>query len=153
MVSLTADEFGRLTLWMVLRLPPSDNHIYFNLPKKKGQKWSGGRALTKDARKYKLLVKEKTARAAVTNKLSFREHIAYRVEITLFLNLFSKSWPKKAKWRFQKIDTLNRTKLLLDSIADAIGVDDRHIVDVIVRKEDDPSEPRVEVKVEEMWKR
>lgn len=152
MVSLVVDESGRLSLYMVLPLPPTDNHIYFNLPSR-GGKWGGGRALTKEARKYKLLVKEKAARSAISSQLSFREHIAYRAEITLFLNLFTKSWPKKAKWRFQKIDTLNRTKLLLDSIADAIGVDDRHMVEVIVRKEDDKSEPRVEVKVEEMWKR
>lgn len=141
-----ADESGRLRLDMVVELPPTDNHIYFNLPR-------GGRALTKDARRFKALVKEKTARAAITSSLSFREHIPYRVEIVLYLKLYSRGWPKKAKWRFQKIDTTNRTKLLLDALADAIGVDDRHITDVIVRKEDDPDDPRVEVTLEELWNR
>lgn len=146
-MSLVADDWGRLSLSMVLAMPPTDNHIYFNLPKGRG------RALTGKAKKYKALVKEKTARAAITSPLSFREHIAYRVEITIFLNLLTKGWPKNAKWRFQKIDTLNRTKLLIDSVAEAIGVDDRHVTEVIVRKEDDAEDPRVEVTVEELWKR
>jgi Holliday junction resolvase RusA-like endonuclease len=145
-VSLVADEFGRLRLDMVLALPPTDNHIYFNVPR-------GGRALTKEARKYKSLVKEKTARAAITSSLSFREHIPYRVDITIFVKLLSKGWPKRAKWKFQKIDTTNRTKLLLDSIAEAIGVDDRHVTQVTIRKEDDSEDPRVEVTVEELWNR
>lgn len=151
MVSLVVDKCGRLKLYIAMELPPTDNHIYFNLPRRDGR--GGGRALTSKAKKYKTLVKEKTALAAITNKFSFRENIPYRVEITLYLNLFTKGWPKKAKWRFQKIDTLNRTKLLLDSIADAIGVDDRHMIDIVVRKEDDPSDPRVEVVVEELWDR
>ena len=146
MVSLTADESGRLRLDLVLPLPPTDNHIYFNLQR-------GGRVLSKEARRYKSLVKEKTAHAGVTCPLSFRENGPYRATITLYLKLYNQGWPKKAKWRFSKIDTTNRNKLLLDSVCEAIGVDDRHITEVVMKKEDDANDTRVEITLEELWKR
>ena len=146
MEHLASSLEGRLSLELVLEMPPTDNHIYFNLPR-------GGRALTKEARRYKALVKEKAARAAVTSPFSFREHIPYRVTINLFFKLFTKGWPKNAKWRFHKTDTLNRTKLLVDAITEAVGVDDRHIIETIVRKEDEEATPRVEIRLEELWDR
>lgn len=124
-------------------MPPTDNHVYFNLP-------GAGRVLSKAARQYKSRVKEITSRVAVTEKCSFREHVPYRVRILIYMNLYTKGWPKKAKWRFRKADATNRTKLLLDAVAEAIGVDDRHFVDLRIRKEDTDKEPYVIITVEEV---
>ena len=144
MVYLAADSCGRLSLEMLLDLPPTDNNIYFTR--------HGGRSLTKEARKYKSMVKESTALAAIKCSIPFRENIPYSVNLSLYLNLYSKSWPKKAKWRYKKIDTLNRTKLLLDALAEAIGVDDRHFTQITVEKEHDEINKRVEVRLTELWK-
>lgn len=110
-------------------LPPSDNKIYFNLK-------YGGRALTKDATKFKNLVKVKIAKLSVTDIISFKKNIPYRIKIKVFTKLYNKGWPEKAKDRFKRVDTLNRTKLLVDAITEAIGIDDKHIVSAIVEKED-----------------
>lgn len=143
---LEADERGRLKLTAVYELPPTDNKIYVNLRQ-------GGRILSGQAKKYKSKVKEKTARSAITSKLSFRPNIAYRAEIVLYTDIYTKGWPKHAKWKFRRMDTTNRTKLLLDAVTEAVGIDDCHITEVLVRKENDPSEPRVEFTLEELWER
>ena len=124
-------------------MPPTDNHIYFNLH-------GLGRVLTKSARQYKSRVKESTSRIAITEKRSFREHVPYRVRILIYMSLYTKGWPKKAKWRFRKADASNRTKLILDAVAEAIGVDDRHFVDLRIRKEHTDKEPYVIITVEEV---
>lgn len=148
MASLAADEFGKLKLSLVTELPPTDNHIYFNLP-------GGGRALTKKAKQFKARVKEQTALTAVRNTLPFREHIPYKATITLYVKLYTKGWPKTAKWKYRKMDATNRTKLILDAITEAVGVDDRHITEVELakREEANPDNVRVEIALEELWPR
>lgn len=142
---LVAGESGNLRMELHLPLPPTDNHIYINIPY--------GRKLSNEAKKYKSLVKERSIQVAVTNTLSFREQVACRVQIVLYMDLYTKGWPKNAKWRFRKVDATNRTKLLLDALSDAVGVDDRHFVSVVVRKEHSPDNQYARLVLEELWTR
>ena len=128
-----------------LPMPPTDNHIYSNAP--------FGRVLSSAAKRYKTLVRTAIGKLATSHDLSFRNHIPYYVRLTIFMDLYTKGWPKKAMWKYRKVDATNRTKLLLDAISEAIGVDDRHFVTVLVRKEEAKDEQYVRVSVEEMCPR
>lgn len=115
-------------LRVVLDLPPSDNHIYVN----RGNK---GRFLSRDARTYKNKALSVIASIVLSSGAhrDFHRDMPYEVEILLFMPVFNSTFPK-SKFLFKKSDTLNRTKLLIDIVTEAISVDDRHIVDVTVRK-------------------
>ena len=135
-------------------MPPSDNHLYINvMGRTKNGILISKRAMSNEANIFKTMVKKVVARAAIGSPLSFREDIAYSAKITLNLDLFSRGFPKKAKSLFKKIDTSNRTKLLLDSICEAIGVDDKHIVHIVIEKIDSDRRPTVTVEIEELWDR
>lgn len=142
---LVASELGELRMELSLPLPPTDNNIYVNL--------SFGRALRSDAKRYKALVKESAARVAIKHELSFRQHVACQVRVHLFMDMYTKGWPKNAKWKFRKLDATNRTKLLLDALAESVGIDDRHFVSVLVRKEHKPDNQYVRLVLEELWPR
>lgn len=130
----------KVVLKTTLPLPPSDNHIYFNLP-------GGGRGRTNKAKSYLSKVKSQIAQLAILNHVEFRQHVPYSIETWIYFNkIENKGWVKgKAKSRYMKVDTGNRTKLVEDSIAEAIGVDDSHLFDKYHHKRCDPDNPRVEV--------
>lgn len=142
------DAKGRMRIKLILPLPPSDNKIYFNLP-------HGGRELTSVARAYKNTVKQTVAEAAACCPLSFHKHVRYTVVIKVFLEAtenagFEKS---KAKDRYKKVDSTNRTKLAIDAVASAVGIDDRHIFKSVILKYEDPDDPRLEIIWREQQKR
>lgn len=140
-----AGDGGELRMELYLPMPPTDNHIYINIPY--------GRKLSKTAKRYKAVVKEEVSKLAVSSNLSFRNHIPYCVRITLFMDLYTKGWPSKALWKFRKVDATNRTKLLLDAVSDAVGIDDRHFVTIVTRKEEMLDEQCVRLSLEELCPR
>lgn len=99
-------------------LPPSANTAYFNHP-------SGGRALTKAGKKYKSDVTQHIIRHHAAETKELKKNCAIGVLIAYgFSNLFTKSFPEKAKNRFTQQDVSNRAKLLHDAIVDATSIDD-----------------------------
>ena len=133
---------------IVLTLPPTDNNVYFNLKVR-----SGGiaRALTDKAKNYKRSVASAIAELAVRceYKVKFDKDVPYLCLMKLFFeDTENKGWMKgKAENRYKRVDTTNRNKLLIDSIMEAIGVDDSHIHPVIKFKHCDPEDSRVEVEL------
>lgn len=135
---------GRVVMQITLPLPPTDNNIYFNMP-------GGGRALTSKARSYITKTKSEVAELAAMNNVEFKQHVPYTIETWVFFEkVETKGWAKgKAKNRYMKVDTGNRSKLIEDSIAKSIGVDDHHFFNKYHHKCCDPDDPRVVIKLEE----
>jgi len=147
------DGKGRLTMWVTLPLPPSDNQLYENMPgrPRPGKDGKtiiivGGRRLSSKGKAYKKEVQDIVGELAAQYPYSFREHIRYTLVVKVFFEAIeNKGWPKQAKYRYKKIDTMNRTKLPTDTVAEIIGVDDKHHFLTIVQKECDPENPRIEM--------
>lgn len=135
---------GRLLMHVVLPLPPTDNNIYFNMP-------GGGRALTDRAKAYKRATASVIAEMAATAAVEFPKNVPYIIRTWVyFTQIETKGWAKgKAQNRYMRVDTGNRSKLIEDSIAAAIGIDDRHFFDKHHYKRCDPNDPRVEVELRE----
>lgn len=143
---------GKAFLEIVLTLPPTDNNIYFNATSsKKGYKQSI-RVLTNEAKKYKRSAAMAVAELAIYDQVEFKKDVPYLCVIKVFFeNTENKGWPEGgAKTRYKRVDTTNRNKLLIDSIMEALGIDDSHIFPVIKFKRADHDDPRVEVGVYEM---
>jgi len=142
---------GKAFLNAVFTLPPTDNHIYFNLKVGKG---GIARALTDEAKKYKRSVASTIAEIVIRSnvKIEFHRDVPYLCIMKLFFeHTENKGWVEgKADNRYKKIDTTNRNKLLIDAVMESLGVDDSHIHPVIKFKHCDEEDSRVEVSVYEL---
>ena len=146
------DGKGRMTMWLTLPLPPSDNQLYENLParprKGKGGKTLllvGGRRLSAKGEAYKKAVKDRIGELASLTSNQLLEQVRYTLVLKVYFDeIENKGWPK-TKFRYKKLDTMNRTKLPTDAVAEVIGVDDRNHFLTIVQKECDPENPRIEM--------
>lgn len=131
-------------------LPPSSNNIYKTIP-------GHGRHLSSAAKQFQLKamrVIQQEGRAALLN---LKQNVPYQLHMTFFFpEVENKGWfetwtrgPKqgqrKAETRYKRIDLSNRIKLLEDTIASALGIDDCHTFRLIIEKAHDPKNPRVEV--------
>jgi hypothetical protein len=127
-----------LRVWIPF-LPPSSNKIYEPV-------WvqgkPRGKRLTQEARKFKIRamkVIQKEGRGALLN---LKEDVPYVLTIAVFFEkIYNKGWPGKAERRYKKVDTTNRVKLIEDTAADGVGVDDRHNFRIILEKHCDPDNP------------
>jgi Holliday junction resolvase RusA-like endonuclease len=114
-------------------LPPSVNKMYANM------KW-GGRIKSKEAYRWEGLVK-----GVVFQKL--REYLPYLRKqknraLKLELYFYRPTWhctTKKLSQQFKKEDISNKIKAIEDSFMKAIGLDDSQIVELIVKKVEDPN--------------
>lgn len=145
------DRKGRMSIRIVLDLPPTDNQIYWN------SQW-GGRTLTKKAKRYKRDVRKHVAKLILRSTpkskhvVDFVPDVPYTAIVWIYFEkVENASWGKKngAKRRYQKIDPGNRQKLVIDSVMDAIGVDDTHVFKEVLHKRCDPDDPRVVVVIRE----
>lgn len=132
---------------LTLPLPESDNKLYWNNP-------HGGRTLSKAGRAYKKNVRALVSRliARTMTKADFIPNVPYTCILTIYFDqtewvTFGK--PRGAKQRYKKCDAGNRQKLAIDSVFDAIGIDDRHIFREVIKKREDAEDPRVVVLVRE----
>ena len=118
-------------------LPPSSNNAYFNLPK-------GGRALTKEGKKYKNETQTHLAQKYPKELQYFVNNMPYLIVFRLtFESLQNKRWgavKNAAESRYKKTDVTNRIKLLEDVLKDVTGVDDSNTLTFIVQKVEGPSE-------------
>lgn len=144
---------GKAVVKIVLPLPPTDNNIYVNTTSTKGKGPKRTiRILSDEAKSYKRSTASEIAEMAIRNSVAFRQNVPYLVILRVFFEeIETKGWSTgKAENRYKKVDTTNRGKLLIDSVMQAIGVDDHHIFPVIKFKECDPDDPRVESEIYEL---
>lgn len=145
------DNEGRMSIRVVLDMPPTDNQIYWN------NQW-GGRTLTKKAKRYKRVVREHIAKLILRSTpkskhvIDFQTDVPYTAIVKIYFEkVENATWGKKkgAKRRYEKIDPSNRQKLVIDSVMSAIGIDDMHIFKEVLHKRCDPDDPRVVVIIRE----
>ncbi len=141
------DDEERMSIRVVLDMPPTDNQIHWNNP------W-GGRSLTTKAKKYKRDVKKHIAKLILKSRatVDFVPDVPYTAIIKIFFKKVEhETWGQKrgAKRRYEKIDPGNRQKLVIDAVMSAIGIDDTHIFREVLVKRCDPDNPRVVVTIRE----
>lgn len=130
-------------LW-VPHLPPSSNAIYVNLPGKGRRKSEAAKVFQSRA----MRVIQKEGRAAL---LRLTPDVPYELKVIVFFKKVTiKSWPAKAKSRYEKIDVSNRIKLIEDTVSKAIGLDDCHNFRIILEKQCDPENPGLYVCLSEV---
>jgi Holliday junction resolvase RusA-like endonuclease len=123
-------------------IPPPVNKIYYNRP-------GAGRGLTARAREYKNRYRDALLQHILHcenyDPSLIENHRPYYINLVFFMSgLMTAGWPKKAKNRFKKLDVDNLVKLLVDSISEAIGVDDRCNLSVSSTKVPVPQHASVE---------
>lgn len=117
---------------IVLPLPPSINHQYATVGDR--------RVLTKDAARFKRAVKQAVARldAAALGEAE-REQLRDGY-LGLYLDFYFLTPLKR--------DLDGGLKITQDALCEALGLDDRKVVDIHLVKRIDPLHPRVEVELE-----
>lgn len=105
-------------------LPPSSNHIYVN-------RRSGGRFLSKEAETFKRQAISYIQANCLAKIARLDRETVYRVWYAYFFppeellnQTFGKGKQGSAKTRYKRMDVENRLKLVADSLATAIGIDD-----------------------------
>jgi len=140
--SFGPDEKGRLALQVTLRMPPSDNKLYW--PNK-----HGGLTLTSDGIKYKRYVSAQIAQVVAfqaTAGWDFIQNVPYEFFLAVyFKRIETQVWIKgnRSGQRYLRVDVGNRQKLVVDALSEAIGVDDRHLSSEVLKKRLDPDNPRM----------
>lgn len=126
---------NELRVWIPF-LPPSSNKIYEPV-------WvqgkPRGKRLSKEGGKFKFRAMQVLQREGRVAFLDLKEDMPYELYIAVFFKkIRNAGWPSTAKNRYEKVDATNRIKLLEDTVADAVGLDDRHNFRIIVEKHCDP---------------
>jgi crossover junction endodeoxyribonuclease RusA len=120
------------TMRIVLPLPPSINHQYATVGDR--------RVLSRDAARFKRAVKQAVLRLGV-DVLSDAEHERLRADfLGLYLDFYFETPLKR--------DLDGGLKITQDALCEALGLDDRKVVDIHLVKRIDPLHPRVEVELE-----
>ena len=134
-----------LRVWIPF-LPPSSNKIYeptWVRGKPRGKRLSGA------GRRFKVRAMKVLQEGGRVALLDFKEHVPYELTLAVFLQkIKNKGWATgDADNRYTKVDITNRIKLIEDTVADAIGVDDRHNFRVSLEKHCDPDHPGIYVRL------
>lgn len=110
-------------------LPPTTNHAYVTVKKRVGKKIASIRTLSSAGRKYKKEVLAYLAKTYVRELAQVKSNEPYGVFFMFHLGtLENKTWPDKAATRYRRTDADNRVKLLADTLVDAMGLDDSHLL-------------------------
>lgn len=119
---------------MIVEIPfktPSVNHLYFT--------WHNTRILTKEARilKKKIidLIKE-------NDEIFYYSNSLLKVKVEIYENWFCKNG--KAK----RADIANREKFLIDSVFEALGLDDRFIFEHTMIKIQSETEEKAVIEID-----
>lgn len=129
---------SELRVWVPF-LPPSSNKIYEPV-------WvqgkPRGKRLTTEGRKFKVRAMKVIQQDGRSALLNLKPDVPYVLTIVIFFDkVFNKGWPSKAESRYKKVDATNRVKLIEDTAADGVGVDDRHNFRIVLEKHCDPDNP------------
>lgn len=120
--------------------PPSVNHLYFSM--------HGKKAMSTEGRGFQRRLLFQITQEQGSQLAEFDANEPYSVELTIYFpEIFNKSWPEKAQQRYKKRDATNLIKLLEDTLAKAIGVDDANFLRFTVEKKKDAENPRIEVRI------
>lgn len=137
---------GMAPVWIPF-LPPSSNKIYEPVWVQGKPK---GKRLTQSARKFKVRAMRVIQQEGKAALLNLKEHIPYELRIVVFFDkVLNKGWPK-TDYRYKKVDATNRIKLIEDTAADGLGVDDRHNFRIVLEKHCDPDNPGLYVSLLEV---
>jgi len=111
-------------------LPPSSNHLYFNLKK-------GGRALTKEGSKFINEVKVGLVRAYPNARAGKNDPLVLALRL-YFPDVVNTGWPKKTDTKYKRRDVSNYVKALEDALKQGLGVDDSNHITMILDKQEGP---------------
>ncbi len=129
-----------------VNMPPTLNKAYINTKK--------GRRLTTHAKKTKESITKLVSFYILKKDINMSLYKDNQMTLTVdyyFKEVENKGWPKKAKFRYKKVDISNRIKLLEDAIADAIGIGDENFFKLVLTKhksENRQEKCRIRIKVE-----
>lgn len=123
-----------VTLHLSLPIPPSINNQYVVVGKRKRVLSKVASTWKKDATKALSMMRDKSIISPV------EEH-AFQTNLLGVYMTFYFSTPMRR-------DVDGGVKITLDTIAEALGFDDRNVVDMHLTKQIDPLHPRVEVDIE-----
>lgn len=131
-----------LAIWVPC-LPPSSNQIYVRHPAGKG------RILSDNARKFKIKAMRAIQDGGRMLMIKLKENVPYELKLAIF---FERVEVKKSTVgaRFVKMDLSNRTKLIEDTVASAVGLDDSHNFRLVLEKHCDPKNPGIYVHLREL---
>lgn len=132
--------------------PPSINDMYFNGP-------HGQRVLSKEGKAFKDGVKDAVAQATIALPWKTAVDEVYlrcgwvHVRILLvFERLYNGSWKPGRKTEagnlsspYKKVDASNYAKIIEDAIALGTGIDDSAHLGIDMAKDEDKSDPRIEI--------
>lgn len=122
-----------LRVWVPL-LPPSSNNIYVRHPSGKGRVLSG------KARRFKIRAMQAVQEGARVALMKLQPNVPYALHLAIF---FEQVENKASRYghRYKKMDLSNRIKLIEDTIAEAVGLDDCHNFQTVMEKHCDPDNP------------
>lgn len=122
-----------VTLSLVLPLPPGVNNQYVSVGNR--------RVLSKSARTFRKDVEIIIERLRAQDRLTTNDE---RIMASSLLGVYCTYYFTSPMRR----DLDGGLKITLDAVGDAIGFDDRRIVDLHLTKQIDPLHPRLEVEIE-----
>lgn len=123
-----------VTLSLSLSMPPSINQQYVVVGKRKRVLSKVASTWKKDANKALAMMRDKSIISPV------EEHAFQNNLLGVYMTFYF-STPMRR-------DLDGGIKITLDTIAEALGFDDRNVVDMHLTKQIDPLHPRVEVEIE-----
>lgn len=125
-------------------LPPSSNKIYEPVWVRGKPR---GKRLSEAGRRFKIKAMKALQEGGRVALINLKEDIPYELRLAVFLEkIENKGWSDgKTSSRYAKIDVTNRIKLIEDTVAEAVGVDDRHNFRIHLEKHCDPDNPGIYV--------
>lgn len=134
-----------LSIWIPF-LPPSSNKIYEPVYV---QGKPRGKRLSEAGRRFKIRAMKELQSTGHAALLNLPEDVPYALTLAVFLEkIENKGWATgNAGNRYTKVDVTNRIKLIEDTIADALGVDDRHNFRISLEKHCDPDNTGIYVSI------
>ena len=112
---------GKMIKIIIDKKTPSVNHLY-------GHNKFGHFYLKKEGRDLREYISEKIKGSISKDKLKQFQEVKLIVSVNIFENWFTK------KGTVKKVDIANREKFLIDSVFNALGLDDCFIFEHIMKK-------------------
>lgn len=123
-----------VTLHLSLPIPPSINSQYVIVGKRKRVLSKGANTWKKDATKAMAMMRDKSIISPV------EEHAFQNNLLGVYMTFYFTTPMRR--------DVDGGVKIALDTVAEALGFDDRNVVDMHLTKQIDPLHPRVEIDIE-----
>jgi len=128
---------SELQAWVPL-LPPSSNNIYVRHPTGKGRVLSG------QARRFKIRAMQAIQAEGRVAVMQFEKNMPYELRLAIFFEQVENKQSRRGD-RYKRMDLSNRVKLIEDTVAEAVGLDDCHNFRELLEKHCDPDNPGIYV--------